>query len=134
MNNTANNEEERITTLSSDVLENDIRTSMPRILEILLLDRTASTSNTSKNIIWTNDNYAKYDPTAYAATAQIRPELITGDRGSLIRPRALKTKELQKERTLAYVKDHPEGEFLWNAKPRFGKTLTNGLFLRGSNS
>jgi hypothetical protein len=72
---------------------------MPRILEILLLDRTASTPNASKNIIWANDNYEEYDATAYAATAQIKPELITGERGLLIRPRALKTKALQKERT-----------------------------------
>jgi superfamily II DNA or RNA helicase len=28
------------------------------------------------------------------------------------------------DRTLAYAKFHPEGEFMWNAKPRFGKTLT----------
>lgn len=27
-------------------------------------------------------------------------------------------------KTLAYFKDNPDGEFLWNAKPRFGKTLT----------
>ena len=27
--------------------------------------------------------------------------------------------------TLEYAKDHPQGEFLWNAKPRFGKTLTS---------
>lgn len=26
--------------------------------------------------------------------------------------------------TLSYLKEHPGGEFLWNAKPRFGKTLT----------
>ncbi|MCL2882465.1 MAG: Eco57I restriction-modification methylase domain-containing protein [Coriobacteriia bacterium] len=26
--------------------------------------------------------------------------------------------------TRAYAKAHPEGEFLWNAKPRFGKTLS----------
>ncbi|MEW4353727.1 DEAD/DEAH box helicase family protein [Streptococcus pneumoniae] len=26
--------------------------------------------------------------------------------------------------TLAYQQGHPNGEFLWNAKPRFGKTLT----------
>ncbi|MDR2661188.1 MAG: DEAD/DEAH box helicase family protein [Lactobacillaceae bacterium] len=26
--------------------------------------------------------------------------------------------------TLAYAKEHQNGEFLWNAKPRFGKTLT----------
>lgn len=28
------------------------------------------------------------------------------------------------EQTLEYAKNNPEGEFLWNAKPRFGKTLT----------
>lgn len=27
-------------------------------------------------------------------------------------------------KTLSYANDHPGGEFLWNAKPRFGKTLT----------
>jgi hypothetical protein len=99
MNNAADNAEERVAILSSDVLENDIRASMPRILEILLIDRTTSTPDISKNIIWANDNYEEYDATVYAATAQIKPELITGERGLLIRPRALKTKTLQKERT-----------------------------------
>ena len=28
------------------------------------------------------------------------------------------------EMTAAYQKEHPAGEFLWNAKPRFGKTLS----------
>lgn len=28
------------------------------------------------------------------------------------------------EMTLSYIETHPRGEFLWNAKPRFGKTLT----------
>jgi hypothetical protein len=89
----------KIVAQSSDVLENSIRASMPRILDILLLDRTTSTPDTPKNIIWATDNYKKIDATAYAATAQIMPELITGERGFLIMPRALKTKALQKERT-----------------------------------
>lgn len=83
----------------SDVIEDDIRTQMPHILEILLLDRTTSSSNTPKNIIWANDNYREYDAIYYAATAQMKPALITGKRGSLIMPRALKTAELQKRRT-----------------------------------
>lgn len=29
------------------------------------------------------------------------------------------------EQTLEYAQWHPNGEFLWNAKPRFGKTLTS---------
>ena len=28
------------------------------------------------------------------------------------------------DKTIAYMQDHPNAEFLWNAKPRFGKTLT----------
>lgn len=91
--------QEKVVTTSSDALENGIRENMPRILEILLIDMTASTSKTPKNIIWANDNYIDYGSTTYAATAQIMPELITGVRGSLITPRALKTQALQRERT-----------------------------------
>ena len=91
--------QEKPVTLSSDVLENDIRTVMPRILDILLLDRTVSTPEVPQNIIWANDNYQEYDTNAYAATAQILPELITGENGFLIMPRALKTRVAQKERT-----------------------------------
>jgi hypothetical protein len=82
-----------------DAIKDDIRTQMPYILEILLLDRTTSTPKSSKNIIWANDNYKEYDAVSYAATAQIRPELITGKRGKLIMPRALKAADLQKKRT-----------------------------------
>jgi hypothetical protein len=82
-----------------DVVEDDIRTQMPHILEILLLDRTTSSPKTPQNIIWANDNYKELDVVSYAATAQIRPELITGKRGSLILPRALKAVTLQKKRT-----------------------------------
>lgn len=34
------------------------------------------------------------------------------------------------EQTLAYAQNNLEGEFLWNAKPRFGKTLTTYDFIR----
>jgi hypothetical protein len=82
-----------------DITEDDVRAHMPRILEILLLDRTASTVRTSRNIIWANDNYKAYGAGVYGAKAQIRPECITGKHGNLIMPRALKTAELQKKRT-----------------------------------
>lgn len=84
---------------SSDVLENIIREQMPGILEILLIDRTMSTPKKKKNIIWANENYVKFCSKAYAATAQVLPELVTGPMGNIIRPRALKSKEMQKERT-----------------------------------
>ena len=84
---------------STDILENTLREQLPGILDILLMDRTTSTPNTKKNIIWANENYTKYGNKAYAATAQIRPELVTGQMGQIIKPRALKSKEIQKERT-----------------------------------
>lgn len=36
--------------------------------------------------------------------------------------------------TLAYAQANPEGEFLWNAKPRFGKTLSTYDFIRQFNA
>jgi hypothetical protein len=86
---------------ASDVAEDDIRTQMPHILDILLIDRTTSTIRTAHNIIWANDNYLEFGADFYAATSQIRPELITGKRGTLIMPRALKAVALQKKRTKA---------------------------------
>lgn len=64
-----------------------------------MIDRTTSTSKTKKNIIWANENYIKYGEYDYAATSQIKPELITGEMGEIIKPRALKSQELKKERT-----------------------------------
>jgi len=87
---------------SSDVKETDIRTHMPKILDILLIDRTKSTPSKIKNIIWANDNYLHYGASKknmYQPTYEILPDLISGAKESLIRPRALKSKELQKERT-----------------------------------
>lgn len=64
-----------------------------------LLDRTTSSPEIPKNIIWANDNYKKHDVVSFAATAQIRPKLITGKRRNLIIPRALEATDLQKKRT-----------------------------------
>ena len=83
----------------ADMSENIIREQMHGILDILLIDRTTSTSKIKKNIIWANENYIKHGSKAYAATAQIQPELVTGEMGQIIKPRVLKSKELQKERT-----------------------------------
>lgn len=86
---------------STDILENTIREQMPGILDILLIDRTTSTQKIRKNIIWANENYIRYGIKEYAATAQMKPELVTGIMGNIIKPRALKSKEMQKERTKA---------------------------------
>jgi lipid-binding SYLF domain-containing protein len=41
----------------------------------------------------------EYGEALYAATAEIKPELITGAKGFLIMPRVLKTAEVKKSRT-----------------------------------
>jgi len=100
INSIEENKNRNIVSISStDILENTIREQMPGILDILLIDRTASTSKKKKNIIWANENYVKFGSKAYAATAQMLPELVTGRMGNIIKPRALKSKEMQKERT-----------------------------------
>lgn len=38
------------------------------------------------------------------------------------------------DRTIAYFNEHPHSEFLWNAKPRFGKTLTTYDLIRRMNA
>jgi hypothetical protein len=84
---------------SADVQENIIRQSMPKILDILLVDRTTSTPSKTKNIIWATNNYKKYGAQSYAATSEIKPELVTGIMGNVIIPRALKDRNMQLERT-----------------------------------
>ncbi|WP_454894846.1 restriction endonuclease [Aggregatibacter kilianii] len=84
---------------SADISENFIREQMPEILDLLLIDRTKSTKKSIKNIIWANDNYIEHGAKHYAATAQVKPELITGKMERLIMPRALKSEDIQKERT-----------------------------------
>lgn len=82
-----------------DISENAIRETMPEILDILLIDRTTTTARKVHNIIWANNNYAGMQMKEYQAQAEIKPELITGKYGQLIKPRAMKNSELQKERT-----------------------------------
>ncbi len=77
----------------------DVRTQMPGLLDILLLDRTRSRRGKLHNIIWATDNYADVDPVAYDPKAQITPGLIAGEHSNLVVPRARKTSDLQKERT-----------------------------------
>lgn len=84
---------------SANISENFIHEQIPEILDLLLIDRTKSTKKSIKNIIWANDNYIEHGSKHYAATAQIKLELITGKMKHLIMPRAFKSQEIQKERT-----------------------------------
>lgn len=82
-----------------DVSETNIRESLPKILDLLLIDRTKSTDSKKVNIIWANNNYINYDKRYYQEEKQIKPEHITGPMESIIKPRALKSDEIQKIRT-----------------------------------
>lgn len=63
------------------------------LLEILLQDKT-----TTKNILWATDSYQSKGE-QFAQQMQIKTELVTGIYGSLIQPRAIKSKEEQLYRT-----------------------------------
>lgn len=76
-----------------DVQENELLQLDDKLLDILLKDRT-----TNANIMWCTDDYAELGA-GYGSKDQIMPELITGDKGEIIRPRAVKSKEEQLSRT-----------------------------------
>ncbi|MDO5714761.1 MAG: restriction endonuclease subunit M [Tissierellia bacterium] len=63
------------------------------ILKILILDRT-----TNRNIIWGTEDY-EYLGEAYNSHYPISIELITGNHSNIIKPRILKTRENQGNRT-----------------------------------
>lgn len=76
-----------------DISENKILELDRKTLENLLFDHT-----TCKNIMWCTDDYKSLGE-GYQATDTIEVESITGKHGLLIRPRAIKSLEEQKNRT-----------------------------------
>lgn len=79
--------------ITADIQENEIALLEPAILEVLLFDHSSG-----RNIIWATDDYT-YFGAGYAAADCITLDGVTGANGSLIRPRALKSKDLQGART-----------------------------------
>lgn len=75
-----------------DIKENTLR-RIDDLLNILLKDRT-----TKRNIIWATDSYESYGK-EFAPKKHIKPELVTGEYGKLIQPRAVKSFAEQRERT-----------------------------------
>jgi len=67
----------------------DRNTLAPEVLDTLLRDHT-----TGKNIFWATHDYEELG-SEYNYRSPILPELITGERGKVIRPRVLKSKEEQ---------------------------------------
>ena len=77
----------------ADIKENSIQAIDPKILAILLKDKT-----TRKNIIWASEDYISLG-SAYAFSEEITVDAITGINGAVIRPRIEKTKEEQSSRS-----------------------------------
>ena len=76
-----------------DIRENNIRELYPEEMAILLMDQT-----TGKNIFWATESYSSFKD-GFQYNDQITMEHITGDvYGSVIQPRALKSREEQAKR------------------------------------
>jgi len=74
-------------------IREDYLSRKDNLLEILLQDKT-----TYKNILWATDSYQSKGE-MFAPLAHITTDLVTGIHGSLIQPRAVKSKEEQIYRT-----------------------------------
>jgi hypothetical protein len=75
-----------------DILEDDIADIDPKILKMLLKDKT-----TRKNILWCTKDY-EYLGNEYDERVEMKAELITGAFFNVIQPRAAKSKEVQERR------------------------------------
>ena len=81
-----------------DVLEDEIEKISPQLLQILLKDNSTSRHyGRDVNIIWATNDYESMGD-GYHFTDEIKPELITGCNGLVIRPRARKSDEEQQRR------------------------------------
>lgn len=75
-----------------DIREDDLLALSAAVLDTLLRDHT-----TGQNIFWATHDYEALG-SEYGYHSPIMPHLITGERGMVIRPRVLKTKEQQTDR------------------------------------
>ena len=76
-----------------DIREDSLLELSPEVLETLLRDHT-----TGKNIFWATHDYEALG-SEYDYHSEILPNLITGEHGMVIRPRVLKSKENQTDRS-----------------------------------
>lgn len=76
-------------TFNPDIQENDLLHRQPALLAQLLCDHT-----TGGNIRWCTHDYELLGA-GYGYRDEISPSLITGERGDIIKPRVLKSKEQQ---------------------------------------
>ena len=76
-----------------DIREDDLSDISPEVLATLLRDHT-----TGRNIFWATHDYEALGK-MYDYHSEILPELITGEKGMVVRPRVLKSKENQTDRS-----------------------------------
>ena len=76
-----------------DVREDDLLALSAEVLDTLLRDHT-----TGRNIFWATHDYEALG-SEYDYHSQILPELITGEHEKVVRPRVLKSKEQQTDRS-----------------------------------
>lgn len=84
--------------LQIDIRENEIFERSPKLLSMLLKDHTLSTEDCQINIFWATNNYADLGA-GYQYNDQITIEAITGKNGEIIKPRAVKSREMQQQRS-----------------------------------
>ena len=85
--------DKEISSACIDIRENDLLELSPQVLATLLRDHT-----TGRNIFWATHDYEALG-SGYDYHSEILPELITGKNGMVIRPRVLKSKENQTDRS-----------------------------------
>ena len=76
-----------------DILESELWQQMPEVLRELLRDNT-----TGRNIFWATGDYESLGE-GYGWKDEITPERITGEHGGVVKPRVLKSKEQQTDRS-----------------------------------
>ena len=81
-----------------DIQENEIFERSPELLAALLKDHTLSTEDRQVNIFWATNNYADLGA-GYRYNDPITIAAITGKNGGIIRPRAVKSREMQQQRS-----------------------------------
>ena len=82
----------------TDIRENEIFERSPKLLSELLIDRTLSTEDCQINIFWATNNYEDLGA-GYQYTDHITLDSITGKNGEVIKPRAVKSRETQQQRS-----------------------------------
>lgn len=83
---------------SIDISETALHNFDHEVMEKLLIDHSTSTETVKNNIMWCTDDYSIYGD-GYQYCDQITIEKITNSHDKLIRPRALKSIEEQRDRT-----------------------------------